>query len=48
MEREWESFAAMEAAYEKSNRDPESKVLLDAPSPVVDESLELFMVAIDV
>ena len=47
-EREWDSFAAMEAAYEKSGGDPESKALLDGPSPVVDESLELFRVATEV
>jgi hypothetical protein len=47
-EREWESFAAMEAAYEGSGGDPESKALMDVPSAIIDDSVELFTVATDV
>jgi len=47
-EREWDSFAAMEAAYEKNIGDPESKALGDVPSAIVDDSVELFIVATDV
>jgi len=44
-EREWESFAAMEAAYEKFGGDPESEALGDVPSATIDGSVELFSVA---
>ena len=47
-EREWDSFAAMEAAYEKSGGDPETMALQDVPSAIVDDSVELFIVATDV
>jgi hypothetical protein len=43
-EREWDSFAAMEAAYEKSGGDPETQALGDVPSAVVDERIELYVV----
>jgi len=47
-EREWESSAAMEAAYEKSFGDPEVKALDEVPSAIVDDSVELFIVDTDV
>ena len=47
-QREWDSFAAMEAAYEKSFGDPEWQALRDVPSAIVDDSVELFFVATDV
>jgi len=46
--REWDSFAAMEAAYEKSMGDPETQALADVPSAIIDDSLELYIVATDV
>jgi hypothetical protein len=47
-EREWDSFAAMEAAYEKYGGDPETNALRDVLSAIVDDSVELFTVATDV
>ena len=44
-EREWDSFAAMEDAYEKSGGDAETKALQDVPSAIIDDSVELFVVA---
>ena len=47
-QREWESFAGMEAAYQKFGGDPESNALTDVPSAIIDDSVELFIVATDV
>ena len=44
-ERDWESMAALEAAYERSGADPEQQELGDQPSPVVSENAEIVMAA---
>ena len=43
-ERDWESFAAMEAAYEKSSADPETQELQKIPSGTTGECAELFFI----
>ncbi len=42
-EREWESFAAMEEAYERSTTDPEQPQLLKVPSAIVHDQVEIFI-----
>ena len=43
-ERDWESFAVMEAAYEKSSADPEIQELSKTPSGIASESIELCLI----
>ncbi len=43
-ERDWEGFAAMEAAYEKEWADPEAQELFGIPSAIVDECIELYVI----
>jgi len=43
-ERDWESYAAMEAAYEKLFADPEAQELFEIPSAIVDECIELYSI----
>jgi len=43
-ERDWESFAAMEAAYEKMGTDPESQELSKLPTAKTSEHIELYII----
>jgi len=43
-ERDWESLAAMEAAYEREGADPETQEVNKLPSGVAGAHFELFMI----
>lgn len=43
-ERDWESFAAMETAYEKQGADPEAQELAKVPSMITSNYFELFII----
>lgn len=42
-EREWESFAAMEEAYERTRADPAKPQLSKVPSAILHDQVEIFI-----
>jgi hypothetical protein len=44
-EREWESLAAMESAYERGGRDPEAQALSSKPDGAISNRIEFYIVA---
>jgi hypothetical protein len=43
-EREWESFAAMESAYERGSQDPEARALSSKPDGAISNRIEFYIV----